>query len=206
MKKIVYILLFSLVSLGASAQNVKQYYSLSWAFAFPVGDMHNFVSRPGWVGGAFDGQVYFTDNLSFGFNIMWNNYQQTKDRATTVIQPGLVVTANSYRYAHAIPVKVGAYYNFLPDYSIQPYAGLGMGVNYTSEHVVVQDVDVYNTNWGFLLSPEVGAYFMMGPDKNWGFKLGCAYNFSTNSFNFFNTDYKLIQNLMLTAGVTFAIQ
>ncbi len=206
MKKILYILLFSLVSLGASAQSVKQYYSLSWAFAFPVGDMHNFVSRPGLVGGSFDGQIYFNENIAFGFNFMWNNYQQTRDRASTEVKPGLAITANSYRYAHNIPVKVGAYYNFLPDFSIQPYAGLGLGVNYMTNHIVVQDIDVYEESWGFLLSPEVGAYFLLGEDQNWGFKLGCAYNFTTNSFSFFNKDYNLAQNLMLTAGVTFAIK
>lgn len=206
MKKILYILLFSVVSLGASAQVTKQYYTLSWAFAFPVGDMHKFVSRPGWIGGTFDGQIYFAESWAFGFNFGWNNYQQTTDRKSTIIEPGLVVTANSYHYAHSIPVKAGGYYNFMPDASIQPYAGLGIGFNYMTEHVVVQDIDVYNTNWGFLLSPEVGAYLLFGDSKMWGLKVGCAYNFSTNQFNFFNNDYKLMQNLITTIGVTFTIR
>lgn len=205
MKKFLYILLFSMVALGANAQSVRQYYSLSWAFAFPVGDLNSFISRPGLVGGAFDGQIYFTDNIAVGFNFGWNNYQQTVDRQSYQVKDGLAVTANSYRYVHAIPAKVGVYYNFIPDSYIQPYAGLGIGLNYMSENVVVQDFDFYNTSWGFLASPEVGLY-IFPTDQSWGFKVSCAYNFSTNSFNFAQRDYNLAQSLLATVGVTFELK
>ena len=68
----------------------------------------------------------------------------------------------------------------MPNNFIKPYAGLGIGALSAGQHIVIQDFDAWDNNWGFLMSPEIGVLIPFGYDNNWGANITAGYNWSTN--------------------------
>ncbi len=209
MKKIIYITLTALLAVGitTSAQaQMKQYYSLNWDIALPLGGLKDFTGDASLRGGNFNVQVFLTDNIAVGGTFGWNNYYELKDRASYLLEPGLAVTASTYRYSYSMPIMANGYYHFMPDGMVQPFAGLGIGALYATQHSIVQDLDFWNEQWGFLLMPEVGAFIPFGNDAPFGAKASVSYQFSTNNFTALGEEHNNLQNLNFNIGLVWMIK
>jgi opacity protein-like surface antigen len=208
MKKIIFIMFIALIGLSANSHaQSKQYYSLGWDVSFPTGGFSDFISDPSLRGFAFTGNIFVTDAVSVGFKFGYNSYHENKGRETYNIDNGLAMTAASYNYAVSAPIQVGAYYHFnnILGGVIEPYVGLGLGVNYIDEELLVQDWDVYDSQWAFLLNPEVGVRIPFGElPLALGVRLGYNYNF--NSFNALGVDYDNFQSLNLGLSLSYTIK
>jgi hypothetical protein len=182
------------------------YYSFSWNISIPAGDFNKWVSIASPAGGMFSGQFILHKNIGFGFDIGWNNYYEKFDRQTYYGDNGTALTAAHYRYAYMLPFKADVSYYFLPSNIFCPYIRVGIGGDYMEQHLIVQDVDIYDTNWGFLMSPEVGAFIKFGPYSNWGADFRAKYWFNTNSFSFGEKKFDMMQGIDFSIGLAYLVR
>ncbi len=204
MKKYIVCLITLVLSVLADLQaQTKQYYNLGWEIGIPVGNFSDYISSASLRGGYFSGNVFVTDVVSVGFKFGYNSYHENMPRQTWYMPYGTAVTASSYNYSTQAPIQVGGYYHFKTNGQLEPYAGLGLGVNYITEETLVQDLETYNDQWAFLMTPEIGLRYQL---KNVpiGITLKAAYNLNFNSYVFWGTEYDNIRtfNLGLSVGWT----
>lgn len=175
------------------SQGVRQYYTISWSIGFPLAGFNNagkpdysYISKTSLAGGMLSGQAFLCQNrLGLGAAVGWNNFYQTVKRQTyTIPDRGMAITAASYNYMSSVPIKAIVTYAFLPNAGIlQPYFTLGLGANYMTQHIMIQDIDIWDDNWGFMVSPEIGTYIRFGKNAMWGANVAVGYNYATNHFN-----------------------
>ncbi len=183
----------------------KQYYNLGWEIGFPVGSFSNYISSASLRGGYFSGNIFVTDAVSVGFKFGYNSYYENMPRQTWYMPYGTAVTAASYNYSTQAPIQVGGYYHFKTNGQIEPYAGLGLGANYITEEILIQDLAVYDNQWAFLVTPEIGLRYQL---KNIpiGITLKAAYNHNFNSYVFWGTEYGNMRTLNLGISVGWTIK
>ena len=192
---------------AASGYSPTSLYTLSWSLSVPLGSFNNFINNVSPAGGNFAGRYLLKKGFAVGFEFGWNNYYKKYPRNTYYGPDGLAITGIHYTYALLVPWKVGAYYYFLPSGIADPYVGLSLGGDYMEEHIMIQEYDIYNTQWGFTMSPEVGVLIKFGKYSHWGANISAQYWFNTNSYNF--TDYKTfstMQGLNFSIGITYMLR
>ena len=191
----------------ASGYSPAALYSISWTLGVPLGSFHSFMSNVSYAGGNFVGRYFLRKGLAAGFEFGWSNYYKKYPRMTYYGNDGMAITGTSYTYAFVIPWKAGAYYYFLPASIADPYAGLVFGGDYMEEHIIIQEYDIYNTQWGFTMSPEIGVLIKFGRYSNWGANVSAQYWFNTNSFSFIEMKpYSTMQGLNLNVGITYILR
>lgn len=206
MKKITIIALLAILGLSTSLQAQKrQYYSLGWDIGFPVGQFSDYISDPSLRGGYFSGNIFVTDAVSLGFKFGYNSYDQNQNRKTYQIQPGLAATAATYNYIVSAPILFGAYYHFNVGGVVEPYVGLGIGVNYIDEETYIQDMEIYDDQWSFLMSPEVGLRVPFG-ESPVALGVRLSYNANFNSYEALGIEYKNFQSLNLGVSLSYTIK
>ena len=184
----------------------RSYYSFAWNVSVPIGDFNKWVSVASPGGGVFSGRFILHNNIGFGFDIGWNNYNEKFSRETFYASNGIAVTASHYRYAYMVPFKANISYYFKPANIFGPYIGLGIGGDYMEQHLVVQEYDFYDTNWGFLLSPEIGSFVKFGPYSHWGADIKTKYWFNTNSFEFGQHKFSMMQGFDFSIGICYMVR
>ncbi len=206
MKKIIFILLFALIGLSTTLQaQRRQYYSAGWDVGFPMGKFSDFIADPSLRSFFFSGNVFVTDAFSVGFKFGYNSYHENKERATYYIDNGLAMTAASYNYAVTVPMQAGGYYHFNVGGMIEPYIGLGLGLNYINEESLIQDWEIYDNQWTFLLNPELGVRISFG-ESPVALGIRCGYNYNFNSFEAYGVEYNNFQSLNLGISLSYTIK
>lgn len=192
---------------AASGYSPTSLYTLSWTLSVPLGSFNNFINNVSPTGGNFAGRYFLKKGLAVGFEFGWNNFYKKYPRMTYYSNDGLAITGIHYTYAFVVPWKVGAYYYFMPSAIADPYVGLSFGGDYMEEHIMIQEYDIYDTQWGFTMSPELGVLIKFGRYSHWGANISAQYWFNTNSFSF--TDYKsysTMQGLNFNIGLTYLLR
>ncbi len=190
----------------SSGYQPRSIYTLSWNISIPVGDFSRFISVTSPMGGSFTGRYFVFDNLTLGFEVGWNNYYEKFPRKTYYFDDGLAITASHYRYAYMVPFRFNTLYYFTPEKMISPYIGLAVGGNYMEQHVILQNWDIYDSEWGFLLTPELGALVKFGNYSRWGIDVKASYWFSTNSAEFGNEKFNLMQGINFNFGICYLVR
>lgn len=185
MKRILLIMAVCLSCAGiAKAQSygneMRQIYSINWQSNIPVGSSKDFISNATVEGINVNWACFVTNNLAVGLDVGYNNYHQKLSQRVYRPNENTAINAAQYRYTQVFPLKVQAKYFFTPYNFVKAYAGFGVGALSAGQHIVIQDFDAWNNNWGFLMSPEIGVLIPFGYDNNWGANITAGYNWSTN--------------------------
>jgi outer membrane protein W len=210
MKRIFLILAMSLACAGiANAQSygndMKQIYSINWQVNVPVGSSRNFVSNTNFEGINANWAYFVTDNVAVGLDLGYNNYHQKFSQRVYRPNENTAINAAQYRYTQTFPIKAQVKYFFTPNSMVKAYAGLGIGALSAGQHIVIQDYDAWNNNWGFLLSPEIGMLVPFGMGSNWGANITAGYNWSTNQSAFGSIKIDDRQSFYINVGLYLAI-
>ncbi|GAO41111.1 outer membrane beta-barrel protein [Flavihumibacter petaseus] len=177
MKKILVILLLTLVYVGASAQKTgANLFSAAWDVSFPTNN--DFLTKTSLAGFRFDYKKFLTDNLSVGATLSWNSYEQYIARQTYE-KDRTAVTTDMERTIYNVPMALTAHYYFKGPKTIRPFAGLGIGAQYSDQTIYYNIYQTDVDNWGFLLKPEIGAYYPLGT-RGAAIVLGGSYAWATN--------------------------
>ncbi len=210
MKKILFILAISLCCAGvARAQfygnGMKQVYSISYQTSVPIGGARDFVPNMSFEGININWEYFIIDNVSVGLNLSYNNYNHKVGQRIYRPNENTAINAAQYRYAQTFPIKAQAKYYMNPFGSVQLYSGLGIGALSAGQHIIIQDIDVWDNNWGFLLSPEIGALIPFGADNFWGANVTAGYNWSTNKTDIGGIKFNNRQSFYINVGLYMAI-
>lgn len=185
--------------------DMRQIISLNYQVNVPTGSTKDFISNTSFEGLNFNWAYFVTDNLAVGVDLSYNNYQ--KNIAKQIYRPNenLAINAAQHRYTQVFPIKAQVKYFFSQNRFIKGYAGLGLGALSAGQHIVVQDIENWNNNWGFLVAPEVGVLIPFGFESPVGANITAGYNFSTNKSTMAGIEMKNRGSFYVNAGLYFAI-
>lgn len=190
--------------LGTAAQAQSGYvtrslFNFAWDINVPLNNK-DFISETSTYGFKLEGRYFIQHNISIGAELNWSSLYEYKPRETYQIENG-AITTDLYNYMYNLPFNANAHYYFMPDKMVNPYAGLGLGAMYSEQDVYFNIYNLYSTNWGFLVRPEVGALIKFGPDSFTAGLIGVRYNYATNQESSF--DIRNIQTLSFQFGIAF---
>jgi len=185
----------------------RSYYTFTWNTTFPMGDFSDWVNSPSPAGFDFGGRYLVKSGLAVGFNIGWSRVSKIYEDETYYIpEKGLAITAENYRFTWIIPFQAVVAYHLMPDKLISPYLGLGIGGDYMEHHLLIQEYDIYETQWDFSLTPEIGVLAKFGKFSNWGGLVAFNYKWTTNRIEFYKNTSKDLSMLNLRVGVSYIIR
>jgi outer membrane protein len=185
--------------------NMKQIYSINYQMNVPTGASKDFISKGSFEGVNFNWAYFVTDNVAVGMDLSYNNYHQKIGKQIYRPNENMAINAAQYRYTQAFPLKAQVKYFFSQNRFLKGYAGLGIGALSAGQHIVVQDLDSWDNNWGFLVAPEIGVLIPFGADSPFGANLTAGYNFSTNNASLGNVSSDNRQSFYFNVGMYVAI-
>ena len=160
-----------------------------------VGNTHDFISKYSWRGFAYDYRHLTQPHVGVGINLGWNTFYHEMPKATYTFET-VSVTGFQFRYLNSFPMIAAVDYFAKPDEHVNPYLGVGLGVQYILQTV---DFGIYRfetDGWPFTVSPEIGllVHAPNGPAFNIGIKF--MYAVKTN-------DLDAQSNLLFNVGFAF---
>lgn len=151
-------------------------FSFNYNLSFPAGDLKDYIHPLGVAG--FDAQLqgFVTDNLAVGGMIGIMSFYEKYPRDTYYFENG-ALTTTIYNYYYTVPMHAVADWFFNPTGFIQPFAGLGLGINYNERRTEIGFYALEDNSWNFAVSPEAGVIVPFGKFSEWGFSLKGRYNY-----------------------------
>jgi outer membrane protein W len=200
MKKHIIIFILSFIFLQSGiAQRLHNLYGFSWEVAFPTG---NFVSKTSFLGAKLEYRHFVKDNISVGGTLGWNNYDEYVGRKTYEnADQTLAITTDQQRFVFNLPMTVDGFYYLKEGKHFKPYAGIGLGAQYSSQAVYYNIFVTEDKNWGFIARPQIGTIIKYSEYSATRFMIAAGYNYATNKNTTFRMDN--FQNFWVSLGISF---
>jgi hypothetical protein len=163
MKKLYIFILLILFSLGSKVMAQAGIFSLQYSVAYTVGDFNDFIGSVSWRGTTVEYRNLITPNIGVGFELGWNGFYQDKGYDTYTIGTESL-SGKQYGYCSSYPMLAAADYYFMPDYTINPFIGLGIGTQYTNNELDMGLYYISEHAWHFDLRPEAGIIINPGAE------------------------------------------
>lgn len=173
----------------------RQVYSLNWQMALPTGNCSDFISKIGMNGMNFNFTFFFNDYLGVGADFSWDFNQLKVPAKPYFPSENFAIYAAQYKTIESFPLKAQLKYIINPTGFVKVYLAAGLGATSYTEATQIQDYQIWNSTWGFLMSPEVGALIPFGRNASWGANITAGYNWATNN----------AQNMYFNVGLFFAV-
>jgi outer membrane protein W len=160
----------------------KSIWTMNWEIAQPIGDFTNYIDQTSLSGFSLESRSMVRNNLSAGISFSYNRFDQTYPNLQQTTGT-TTVTGPVFRYADMFAVRVLGHYYFLQGKMIQPYLGGGIGGVWTYGYQQVTDFSNTQSNFDFIISPEVGAMITLARGAtNMGLNLAVRYTYTTANF------------------------
>lgn len=168
MKKIFYIVLFTILTAGAANAQLETgsgvfngYTSITYSVGFGTGDLGEYISQPSWRGFTLEFGKFVTPEISIGIEASWNTFFEEMDYATYT-KDTYSLSGKQYRYNHQFPILASFNYTLMGDGSLRPFGGLGIGTMYSQRNTDMGQWRVREEAWHFALRPEIGVLYEVG--------------------------------------------
>jgi len=191
MKKSLLLAFGILLSCFVSAQS---FTSIQYTVGVPFGDLKDHTNNLSGRGLTFEFHTEIEPAITVGINLGYSVFYERKDY-DSYSQGTATLTGVQYRYNNMFPMMVNAHYTF-GTATIMPYVGLGVGTIFNLRNTQMGLNSIEETNWHFLLSPELG--FMVDVSADIGIKINAIYD---NAFK--TRDMDAFGNLRLNIGFIF---
>lgn len=184
-------------------QDYKQYFgNIDWQFNAPIGN--DFTNRASGWGASFEGGYYLTPKVGLGAFISYSTNHKYLPTRTLPIKANSALTTNQQRSLFQLPFGMNIRYRFNPEsVLIDPYAALKLGAEYTQFSSNISTYQIYDRNWGFYMSPEIGTNIWLNAEKSFGFNLSLYYSFATNKGHVLDGHANQLNNIGFRLGVAF---
>jgi hypothetical protein len=196
-----FMILFLVCAAGLYAQERMQM-KIGYNFSMPAGaSFKDAVSKPSFRG--ITGEITYpvSEQIRIGLGASFNDYYQKYPRAVYNTEEGQVsaVLTNSIQTT-PILAKV----NYAPGKkgSVQPYVGLGAGINWVMYSQYLGEFADSKSAIKPALSGSAGVNIPFGESKLAGFNLGASFNYLPFNYN----DVKNLNNWGVHAGVYFPLR
>lgn len=198
MKKIVLLVSFCLISVGALFAQSNT--TFTYSMGFGTGDLGDFIQQPSFRGVNLDFRKMVQPNVGVGFSIGWNVFYEEKADDTYSLGNS-TLSGKQYRYSNHIPMMVNGAYFLKPGETLNPFVSLGIGTMYTRRNTDMNLYTVEQEAWNFLLQPEFGVQYLVNDATaitvsgkfNYGFKAGSELD-AAQSFFALNVGFSFIGN------------
>jgi hypothetical protein len=173
--------IFMLITTGAIAQtnhaaSFNETVAVAWDVNFPINN--KFVNATSYKGIKLEFRRMIKSDLSMGFEVGSNTYDQYSPRKTYQLQNG-AITTDLYTYIYTLPLALNVYHYFNVSKMVTPYIGLALGATYSQQKIYYNTYVSDDENWGFLVRPELGAIIKF--QEGMGILVGARYSYSTNT-------------------------
>src|SRR5690348_6321176 len=128
MKKIIFIISFCFITVGAAFAQSNT--TISYSVGFPVGDLSDYITNVSWRGVSLDFRKMVNPNIGVGFSTGWNVFYESMGRNTYTVD-NQSLTGKQYRYSNHFPIYINPTYYLRPDDTVNPYFTLGIGTIYS---------------------------------------------------------------------------
>lgn len=152
------------------AQNV---YTLEYAMAVPVGDLHTYINDPSFRGFNFGYRSMVEPNTAVGVDLGWQTFFERVEKGTYEFGTS-AITGTQYRYTNTFNASLQVDHVFADGKDVRPFIGLGAGMLYAKRRLDVGLYSIDQDSWQFLLQPEAGVWLYLNN--------GSALMFSLNYF------------------------
>jgi outer membrane protein W len=196
--------LMVILSQSADAQQGTVKLGLNYNYSIPTGsfksDLISNNSPRGWNG---EVQYYFTDKLSGGLSLGYQDFYQKYPRAIYPQNKTQDVSAVLTNSIEIIPILVKAKYFPLSAGSyLKPYVSLGAGVNIVDFKQYLGEFGSGQTNAGFDAQGGLGLIIPFNKFSSSGIDLGAKYNYAAYNRN----GYHDLNSLNFHAGVVIGLK
>lgn len=189
---------FLLAAVSADAQVGKRWYiNAGWQFNATPGNGWSETAQ-GW-GGYAEGGYYLMPRVAVGLFASYNTNNDYIGRDTYYFEGGAVNT-DMFHSMYQLPFGATFRYRFTWS-KFEPYIEAKAGANYSSQYAYFSSMAVYDKNWGFYASPEVGFTWHPFNRSNFGFQFALYYSYATNRSDAF--DICGINNCGFKLGLSF---
>jgi hypothetical protein len=160
-------------------------FSFNYSLSFPMGDLNDFISKPGVKGFDAELKAFVTDNIAVGGMIGYQGFYEKYDRNTYTFENG-ALTSTLFAYYWTVPIRVVADYFIAPGSFIQPFIGLSTGLNYNERRLEIGFYYIDDKSWNYVIAPEAGLIIPVGKYSEWGFSAKVRYNYHVYNRDNFN--------------------
>ena len=201
MKKFIIIItifmIFHTNNYAQSFNDSKDQFFIGYEVAFPTSD---FVSETSWAGGRMEYRRMIQHNISVGMGLSWNSFETYVPRTTYQKPDGSgAITSDVVKDLYTVPITLNVHYYFEAGKTILPYAGIGLGTQYSDQTIYFNIYGLEDRNWGFVARPEVGLLYPFSHHSS--LYLSAAYNYATNNSDELNIDN--LSHFSLSIGFAF---
>jgi hypothetical protein len=200
--KFLVLVLAGFISMEAIAQQGTWKMNLNYSAAFPMGEYKNFIennSYRGWQGSI---QYGITDKISLGLGTGYQDFYHKTPRAVYENNEGGHVSAVVSHSIQTIPILIQGKYNFLPQATVQPYAGLGIGGNLVMFREFLGEFGTSTNTFRFAARPEAGVYIPFRKGGETGITIGGTFNYMP--FN--KVGVENLNSIGVHAGIAFPLR
>lgn len=200
MKKLLFLAISAcLVNAGFSQQGLSKI-SIQQSTHLPLGSLNkNFVDRISPRGVSLDYSYFVNDNLSVGLLAGYTDLYQKTSRQT-YSYPETDISAVKSHSLQMTPILLKASYSHFKDGSpIQPYAGIGAGMNLVSYQEWFGTLVDEANRLRFAVAPEIGARIAFTKYAMSGIDVSLRYHYTAFKYN----DVNNLQTLSLNVGFFF---
>lgn len=173
-----------------------QIYSINWQSNLPLGATRNHISDMSFNGANIYFTYCFTDNLAIGIDFSWSYSQKYSPNTTYLINENTAFHGTVVKKSQMFPIKAQFKYIITPESFAKLFVSAGIGALSYTKTLRIQDYDIWDNTWGFLMSPEIGVLIPFGKSASWGAGITAGYNWATNK----------VQGLYFNVGLYFAVQ
>jgi hypothetical protein len=131
---------------------------LGWNVGMPIGSAHNFTENVSAAGFELYFQYWATSHLTLGASMDWQTYWDSKPRSTYGIENG-AITATADNSIQNGGARFLTRWYFLEQGPVLPYAGLNIGVGWSTFQSTAASLVLYDNTVSVLMGGEVGAAF-----------------------------------------------
>jgi len=173
MKKIIAIVIFcSLLSVNFAFSQRGSHFSVQYEMSFATGDLGDYISNPSFRGFSAQYRYAVTDYLLLGADAGWNVFYEKMDYDSYTVGT-VTLSGVQWRTQNEVPLLVAVDYMIMPDNSVTPYVGFGLGTIYSERATDMGTWRLEQNPWQFAIKPEIGVLIDMSATTS--FKLSAKY-------------------------------
>jgi hypothetical protein len=177
MRKLITIIVFSLMGSWANAQDFDGYYAIGVDVTKPLSNT-NWINNPG-VGIKVGLQRFLNERWSLGGDFNWGTYSKYVPTETFYQNNGAITTDYfRYIYSYGLVLSARHYYPSTNKHFL-PFLGLGMGASENKYTIYYNRYSDQSKVYGFLARPEAGVLIRFSERRSIGALATIHYDYST---------------------------
>jgi len=189
MKKIIiliYIFAISVSSINAQSDwHLKDMGILNWQIATPLNT--DYLKETSLSGGSVEYRRFIKPNMSVGIGFSWNSFKQyISPRIYEKPDGSQALYTDFIHHVYTLPMYLNVHYYFGGGEKMKPYAGIGLGAQYSEQNAYYNIFVTEEKNWGFVARPEVGLLYRI--TNYFGLHGNVGFNYATNKSDAFKID------------------